>query len=89
MAMALDLIAALLSAGSTTTEIGKKSSHEYSLSQVFIAIHPGHFNTPEYTDQIIDTVLEDIKASIPAYDGAKIGLRRSASAVLVEQGLFG
>lgn len=72
MSMALDLIAALLSAGSTTTEIGKKSSHEYSLSQVFIAINPGHFNPPEFTDQIIDTVLEDIKASIPAFDGAEI-----------------
>ena len=72
MSMALDLIAAILSAGATTTEIGKKCNGEYSMSQVFIAIQPGHFNTPEFTDQIIDTVLADVKASIPAYDGAEI-----------------
>jgi 3-dehydro-L-gulonate 2-dehydrogenase len=72
MAMALDLIAALLSAGSSTTDIGRASNHEYRMSQVFIAIAPGHFNTPEFSDQMIDTVLEDVKASIPAYDGAEV-----------------
>jgi 3-dehydro-L-gulonate 2-dehydrogenase len=72
MSLALDLIAAILSAGSTSTEIGKRSPNEYCLTQVFIAIAPGHFNTPEFTDQVIDTVLEDVKASIPAYDGAEI-----------------
>jgi 3-dehydro-L-gulonate 2-dehydrogenase len=72
MSIALDLIASILSAGSTSTEIGKRSTNEYCLTQVFIAIAPGHFNTPEFTDQVIDTVLEDVKASIPAYDGAEI-----------------
>ena len=72
LSIALDLIAAVLSAGFTTTEIGRKSKGEYSLSQVFIAIDPGHFNTPAFTDQIIDTMLEEVKASLPAYDGAEI-----------------
>jgi 3-dehydro-L-gulonate 2-dehydrogenase len=72
LSIALDLIAAILAAGSTSTEIGKKGDHEYGLTQVFIAIAPGHFNTPEFTDQVIDTVLDDVKASLPAYDGAEI-----------------
>lgn len=72
MSMALDLIAAIMSGGFSTTDIGRKCTGEYSLSQVFIAMAPGHFNTPEFTDQIIDTVLQDVKGSIPAYDGADI-----------------
>lgn len=72
MSIALDLVAAILSAGFSTTEIGKKCEDEYGLSQVLIAIDPRHFNTPEFTDEIINNVLEDVKASVPVTEGAEI-----------------
>ncbi|SCZ76533.1 3-dehydro-L-gulonate 2-dehydrogenase [Acidaminobacter hydrogenoformans] len=65
MSIALDLIAALLSAGFTTGEIGRNCEEEYGLSQVFIAIDQGRFNTPEYSDDVIEAVIQDLKSSMP------------------------
>lgn len=72
LSIALDLVAAILSAGLTTSEIGKKQKEEYGLSQVMVALDPKHFNTPEFTDAIVNAVLEDVKASTPASEGAEI-----------------
>lgn len=72
MSIALDLIASVLSGGFSTTDIGKKCEDEYGLSQVLIAIDQSRFNTPEITDDMINTVLEDIKASEPDREGGRI-----------------
>ena len=72
MSIALDLVAAILSAGMSTTDIGKKCEDEYGLSQVLIAIDPRHFNTEEFTDDVINRVIEDVKGSIPVTEGSNI-----------------
>lgn len=72
MSIALDLVAAILSAGMSTTDIGKKYEDEYGLSQVLIAIDPRHFNTEAFTDDVINRVIEDVKGSIPAAEGSNI-----------------
>lgn len=72
MSIALDLVAAILSAGFSTTDIGKKCEDEYGLSQVLIAIDPRHFNTEAFTDDIVNRVIEDVKDSIPVTEGSGI-----------------
>jgi 3-dehydro-L-gulonate 2-dehydrogenase len=72
LSMALDIIAAVLSAGFSTTDVGKKCEDEYGLSQVLIAIDPKHFNSPNFTDDIINRVIEDVKASEPVSEGGEI-----------------
>jgi 3-dehydro-L-gulonate 2-dehydrogenase len=72
LSIALDLIAAILSAGFTTSDIGKKCKEEYGVSQVLIAIDPRHFNTPAFTDEIVDRVIADLKSSQPAFEGSEI-----------------
>lgn len=72
LSIALDLIAAILSGGFSTTDVGKKCEDEYGVSQVLIAIDPKHFNTPEFTDEIVNRVLRDIKDSEPVSPGGEI-----------------
>jgi 3-dehydro-L-gulonate 2-dehydrogenase len=72
LSIALDLIAAILSAGFTVSDVGKKCEDEYGVSQVLIAIDPRHFNTPAFTDEIVDRVIADVKSSQPAFGGSEI-----------------
>jgi len=65
MSIALDLIAALLSAGLTTSEVGRRYTEEYGLSQVFVAIGQNQFNTLQFSDELIETVIRDLKSSMP------------------------
>jgi 3-dehydro-L-gulonate 2-dehydrogenase len=72
LSIALDLIAAILSAGFTVSDVGTKCEDEYGVSQVLIAIDPRHFNTPAFTDEIVDRVIADVKSSQPAFGGSEI-----------------
>lgn len=72
ISIALDLMAAVLSGENTVTDVGRLSSDEYGLSQVVIAIDPTHMSGKRMSDEIIDTVLEDIKASEPVREGGEI-----------------
>ncbi|MCI8465590.1 MAG: 3-dehydro-L-gulonate 2-dehydrogenase [Lachnospiraceae bacterium] len=72
MSIALDLMAAVLSGQNSVTDIGRKYTEEVGLSQVLIAIDPECVNTKALTDQIIDTVVADIKASTPEREGGVI-----------------
>ncbi len=72
LSIALDLIAAILSAGFTVSDVGTKCEDEYGVSQVLIAIDPRHFNTPAFTDEIVDRVIADVKSSQPAFEGSEI-----------------
>lgn len=57
----MDMIAACLSGGNTTSDVGKLSEDEYALSQIFIAIDMEKASgNPQET---IDLVISDIKAS--------------------------
>lgn len=71
LSITLDLVAAVLSQGNSTTAIGKKYESEYGLSQVLIAIDPGADNEIA-SNRIIDEVLTDVKASRPAREGMEI-----------------
>lgn len=72
MSIAFDLIATVLSAGNSTTDIGRMTKDEYGISQIFIAIDPSKFNTPEESDKMINNVLDDIKSSEPEKRNGKI-----------------
>ena len=65
LSIVLDLVAAVLSGGRTTYDIGKETDEEYGISQVFIAIDQSKFNMPEITDEIVSNTVNDIKQSIP------------------------
>ncbi|MCI9160170.1 MAG: 3-dehydro-L-gulonate 2-dehydrogenase [Anaerotruncus sp.] len=72
LSIALDLVAAILSGANTVTDIGRKYTEEVGLSQVMIAIDPRHMNTAALTDNIIQTVVEDIKTAEPTTPDGKI-----------------
>lgn len=71
LSITFDLIAAVLSAGLPTSEIGNNGA-EYGLSQVFIAIDPKKFSSEDIGDEIIDKALMDLKQSEPAEEGSRI-----------------
>ena len=67
LSLLLDLLAAVLSAGSSTHEISKRNI-EYGLSQLFISIHlknlPHHSSIP----RLIDNIINDYKQSVPEHE---------------------
>ena len=71
MSMVLDLLAAGLSMGNTTQDIGKLPD-EISCSQLFIAISPAKCADSGYLRQITDGMIADIKASVPEKEGGTI-----------------
>ena len=62
LALVLDLMAALLSGGLTTVQIGRKSE-EYDVSQVFIAFDISKSNRSELINEIVDEVIEDMHSA--------------------------
>lgn len=66
----LDLIAAILSDGNTTCNVGELGEDEYALSQVLIAIDVN--KATDRAKQIVDTVISDIKASEKMNEGQDI-----------------
>lgn len=63
LSLLLDLLAAILSGGLTTAEIGQKEE-EYSVSQVFIAIDPQKLKNYPSIQQVLDATVEDLKTSL-------------------------
>ena len=63
MSMVFDLLAAGLSHGNTTRDIGNLPD-EIACSQVFIAIAPDKFGDADYLRQITNTNIDHIKASV-------------------------
>lgn len=73
MSIALDLMAAILSGGDSTTDIGRKcKGDEFGISQVFIAINPIVYSSADSIDAIINNVLNDIKSAEPIKEGNQI-----------------
>jgi 3-dehydro-L-gulonate 2-dehydrogenase len=77
--LVLDLFAATLSGGFTTSEIGGLGGDEYSLSQVFIAFDPYRFESRETIDARLDHAIEDLHGSLQekantraAYPGERV-----------------
>ena len=60
----LDILATVISGGLSTYEI-TKSSVEYSVSQVFIAISPNRLNNNSSAGDAIQRIIDDLKSSKP------------------------
>lgn len=71
ISIALDLIATVLTNGNSVSKIGTFGD-EVGLSQVMISIDPSKFNSVELTDSIVDEIVADIKASVPAEEGGSV-----------------
>jgi len=71
LSLLLDLLASVLSAGSSTHEISKRNI-EYGLSQVFMSINikqlPNYFSIPG----LIESIITDYKQSVPESENAWI-----------------
>lgn len=64
LSLVLDMLAAILSGGLATREIGTKEE-EYGVSQVFIAISPSHLTNFSSLDKILRDIIDDLKTSEP------------------------
>jgi 3-dehydro-L-gulonate 2-dehydrogenase len=69
LALVMDLLAALLSGGLTTREIGIQGGDEYALSQVYLAIDVARPGGAAAAEAVITSVVDDLHASKPV-DGA-------------------
>lgn len=72
ISLALDMIAAILSGGSSCADITARSTEEYGVSQVFIAVEPAYMGGPEAIDQLVDKILAHMKSPDPAEGVAAI-----------------
>ncbi|MCR5732588.1 MAG: 3-dehydro-L-gulonate 2-dehydrogenase [Sphaerochaetaceae bacterium] len=70
MSILLDLIASVLSDGDSVSDVGTREG-EYGLSQVLIAIDP-KCGKDSYNSELVERVLENVTASIPAEEGKEI-----------------
>jgi 3-dehydro-L-gulonate 2-dehydrogenase len=61
----LDLIATILTDANSVEKIGTFGD-EVGLSQIMIAIDPSKFQSAEVTDRIVNNIVADVKASVPA-----------------------
>jgi len=72
-AVLLDLIAALLSGGLTTSGIDKSGKGSCGrCCQVFIVLDPLKWNTKEFIDQAIQNTIEQLKSSTPVQEGYEV-----------------
>ncbi len=71
ISIALDLIATVLTNGNSVSRIGTFGD-EVGLSQVMIAIDPSKANSAQLTDEIVDSIIADVKSSQPAEEGKSV-----------------
>ena len=67
----LDLISTVLTNANSVQKIGTFGD-EVGLSQIMIAIDPGRFQSAEVTDGIVDELIADLHASVPAQEGGRV-----------------
>jgi len=68
LSLMLDLLAAILSIGNSTREIGQ-GDWETNLSQVFLAIHPGGENQQEHIATVVNSTIKELLSSMPIDTG--------------------
>lgn len=71
LSMVLDMLATLLSAGSSTSEIGTKG-YETGLSQVFLCIYPKLFNDEEIQEKLLNEIINYTRDVEPMEQGGKV-----------------
>ena len=69
LSLALDLLAAVLSGGQTTSDIGQQPE-ETGLSQVFMVIDVSRASGPDAVVQVVNAVIDDLHDSVAAPDGS-------------------
>ncbi len=97
LSLVLDLIAATLSGGCTTREVGTFPT-ETKLSQIFIAIHLGSLSDREEIEAKIQATLTDLQASATRSDSVKVhypgqGMQQKRkeqmeNGILVDEGIW-
>ncbi|SMO68897.1 3-dehydro-L-gulonate 2-dehydrogenase [Fodinibius sediminis] len=68
LSMVLDMLAALLSDGKSTREIGSKE-YETGISQVFLCIDPAKFSDGNLKDQLLDNIIDYVHDVPPMNKG--------------------
>lgn len=71
LSVLLDLISTVLTDANSVRKIGTFGD-EIGLSQIMIAIAPGHFQDAATTDRIISELVEDIHSSVPVQENGKV-----------------
>jgi 3-dehydro-L-gulonate 2-dehydrogenase len=71
LSLLLDILAAILSGGSSVNEITARKV-EYSVSQIFIAINIGMLHNSPGIDSVVRKVIDDLHASIPENKETKL-----------------
>jgi len=98
LSIVLDLVATVLSGGRSVANIGKMSSDEYSLSQVFIALNAKRIAGEDYLAAAVNEVLDNLHGSVPVdasqpvrYPGeSSLAIRRAnlANGIPVDDGVW-
>ncbi|SDZ28996.1 3-dehydro-L-gulonate 2-dehydrogenase [Rhodonellum ikkaensis] len=70
LSLVLDMLASILSGGKATHEVGE-SGEEYGVSQVFICLNPYKLGMDAWSDDKLDSILQDLKSSA-VFDGKEI-----------------
>ena len=63
LALALDMVAAMLSAGNATHQISTDALHESGLSQVFLAFDLSRFGSPDTLEETADQIIEFVQTN--------------------------
>ena len=72
LAVALDMVAAIISLGNATHQIVADPLKEAGLSQIFIAINPAAFGPEPRAAELADDIVASLHRSRPAKEGTKI-----------------
>lgn len=70
LSIVLDMLAAILSGGKPTHEVGE-SGDEYGVSQVFICLDPRKLWMDSWSDDKLDSIIQDLKTS-SVFEGKEI-----------------
>lgn len=70
LSLVLDMLATILSGGQATHEVGQ-SGEEYGLSQVFICLDPRKLGMHTWSDEKLDSIIEDL-TSASTFSGNKV-----------------
>lgn len=71
LSIMLDMLAAILSQGNSTYEIGKLPT-ETAISQIFIAFDIQRFGNSSYTEKLVEDTISYIKSSSSAEEGVEV-----------------
>ncbi len=70
LSLVLDMLAAILSGGQSTHQIGEKKE-EYGVSQVFISLYPPKLGMEDWSDETMDAIIGNLKLS-EVFEGSQV-----------------